>query len=76
MRENFLRPVENFLWQTRQPRDLNTVAFVRAARDDFAQENDLIVPLADCDIEIANAFAFCREFGQLMIMRGEQACAL
>src|ERR1700730_8029145 len=73
MRKNFLGPVENFLWQTRQPRHLDSVAFVCATRDNFSQENDLVVPLADCDIEIANAFAFCGEFGQLMIMRGEEA---
>ena len=53
--------IKNLLWQTCQPGDLNTVAFVRAARDHFAQENDLVIPLANCDIEIANAFAFRRE---------------
>src|SRR5207249_10830297 len=73
MRKNFLGPVENFLWQTCQPRDLDAIAFVRTAWHDFAKENDLIVPLADGDIEIANAFAFRGEFGQLMIMRGEEA---
>src|SRR5207249_5248048 len=73
MRKNFLGPVENFLWQTCQPRNLDAIAFVRTAGHDFAKENDLIVPLADCDIEIATAFAFRGEFGQVMILRGEEA---
>ena len=76
MRKNILRAVENFLRQAGQTRDLDAVAFVRAARDDFAQENDLLVPFAHGDVEIANAFAVLGELGQLMIMRGEETCAL
>src|SRR6266699_5074055 len=43
-RKDFLCAVENFPWQTGQTRDVDSVAFVRAAGDDFAQENDLLVP--------------------------------
>ena len=76
MRKNFFRAVEDFFWQAGEPRDLDAVTFVRAAGDDFAQENDLLVPFAHGDIEIADAFAVLGEFGQLMIMRGKQTCAL
>ena len=72
MRQNLLGAIQNFLRQTGQSRDLDSVTFVRATRHDFAQENDLLVPFADRDVEIANAFAFFRQFGQLVIMRREQ----
>src|ERR1043166_2854466 len=72
MRENLFRTIEDFLWQTGQARDLDSITFVRAARDYLAEENNLLVPFADGDIEIADAFAFYRELRQLVVMRCEQ----
>src|SRR5439155_4775565 len=71
-RKDFLCAVENFPWQTGQTRDVDSVAFVRAAGDDFAQENDLLVPFAHRDIEIADAATVLGEFGQLVVVRREQ----
>ena len=51
---------------------LDAVALVRAALDDFAQENDLIVPLAHGDVVISHPRQPRREFGQFMVMRGEK----
>jgi len=53
-----LGAIENFPRQTGQTRDLNAVAFISAARHDFAQENDLLIPFADGDIEVGDARAF------------------
>ena len=76
MGKNFFRSIEDFFWQAGETRHLDAVTLVRAAGDDFAEENDLLVPFAHGDVEIAYAFAVLGEFGQLVIMRGEQTCAL
>src|SRR6266511_159321 len=73
MGKNFFGAIEDFLGQTGQARNLYAVAFVGAASDDFAEENDLLVPFAHGDIQIANAFAVLGELGQLVIMRGKQS---
>src|SRR5207244_6958245 len=65
MRQNIFRSVENFFRQTGQARDVDSVAFIRAAGDDLSQKNDLIVPFAHSHIEIADAAAFLSEFRQL-----------
>ena len=74
MRKNFLRSIENFLRQPGQPRDLYSIALVRAARNNLAQKNNLVVPLAHRLVEIANAAAFLGKFRQFVIMRREE-CA-
>ena len=73
MGKNFLGAIENFFGQTGEARDLDAVAFVCAAWDDFAKKNDLLVPFAHGDIQIANAFAVLGELRQLVIMRGKQS---
>src|SRR5437763_8973613 len=72
MGKNFFRASQDSFRQAGEARDLYTVAFVRAAGDDFAQKNDLLIPFADGDVQIANAFAILCEFDQFMIMRGKQ----
>src|SRR5436190_7601632 len=57
---------------TGQSRDLDAVAFVRAAFDNFAQENDLIIPFTDGDIEVANTRQASGEFSKFVIVRGEE----
>jgi hypothetical protein len=48
--ENFFGAIKDFLWQSGKARDLNAVAFIGAARDDFAQENNLLIPFANGDV--------------------------
>src|SRR5437870_1130516 len=72
MRQNFLRAIENFLWQTGEAGNLDAVTLIGAARDDLAQKDDLIVPFAHGDVEIADATALLGELGQLVVMRREQ----
>ena len=76
MGKNFFRAIEDFFGQAGETGHLYAVTFVGAAGNDFAKENDLLVPFAHGDIQIANAFAVLGELGQLMIMRGKQSCAL
>src|SRR5207249_2212957 len=71
---NFLGAIKDFLWQSGKARDLDAVALIGATGDDFAQKNDLLIPFAYHDIQIADAFAILGEFRQLVIVRGEQ-CA-
>ena len=59
-----------------EPRDLDPVALVRAARNDLAQENDLLVPFAHRDVEIAHAARVPRQLGQLVIMGREKRARL
>src|SRR5262249_20601686 len=72
MRENIFGAVENFFWQTGEARHVDAVTFVRATGDNFAQENDLLVPFAHRDVEIADAAAILRELGQFVVVRREQ----
>ena len=57
MGKNFFRAFEDFFRQAGEARDLYSVAFVGAARNDFAQKNDLLIPFTDGDIQITNPFA-------------------
>ena len=52
--------------------DLDAVALIRPAFDDFSEEDDLVVPFADSDIEVADAGEAGGEFGEFVIMGGEQ----
>src|SRR5215471_1731344 len=72
MRKNIFGAIENFFGQARETGDLYSVTFVSAARDDFAEKNDLLVPFTHSDVKIADAFTILGEFRQLMVMRGEQ----
>src|SRR5215831_13109150 len=70
--KNFFGAIEDFFGQTGETGHLYAVTFVGTARDDFAEKNNLLVPFAHGDIQIADAFAVCGEFGQLVIMRRKQ----
>jgi len=50
-----LGTLDNRLWHACQARDVDAVALVRATLDDLVQEHDLLVPLADGDVEVAQA---------------------
>ena len=51
---------------------MNSVALVRAARNDLAQKNDLLVPFPDRDIEVHYPFSFQRQLSQFVVMSREQ----
>src|SRR5581483_2040138 len=72
--ENFLVARDDFRRQSREARDLDAVAFVRAAANDFAQKDNLVVPFAHGDVEIFHAAARHLEFGQFVVVRREK-CA-
>ncbi len=55
-----------------EARDLDAVAFVRAAGDDLAQENDVVAPLAHGDVVVLRRGQEAGELGQFVIMRGEE----
>ena len=55
---------------------MDAVAFVRSACDDFAEEDDRVVPFADCDVPVFHAAAGEREFGEFVVVRGEERAAL
>ena len=51
---------------------MDAVAFVGAAFDDLPEEDDLVVPLADGDVVVAQARHPRGEFGQLVVVRSEE----
>ena len=57
--------------QAGQPRHLDAVAAVRSARDDLAQEHDVVFPLADDDVEVGHRGQRVGEIGQLVVVRRE-----
>jgi hypothetical protein len=53
-------------------RHLNSVALVGGAGNDFAQKDDLVVPLFHRDVEVRDARLRLRQIGDLMVVRGEE----
>ena len=68
VREDFLRPGDDRVGESGEARDLDPVALVRAAGHDFPQEDDLVVPFADGDIEVEDAGARAFEVGELVVV--------
>ena len=56
-------------------RDLDAVGAVGRARQHLVQEHDVALPFLDAHGGVEHPRQFCRERGQLMIMRGEQRAA-
>ena len=54
-----------------EPRDLDAVAAIGAARHDLAQEDDVVLPLADDDVEVGDAGQRVGEVGELVVVRRE-----
>ena len=50
--ENFSGAGDDRIRQSGEPRDLDAVALIGAAGEDFSEENNLVVPFPDGDIEI------------------------
>ena len=70
--QDLLRAFQHFFRHAGEARDLDAVAFVCAAFDDLAQEHNRVVPLAHGDVVILDARQALGEFGQFVIVRGEQ----
>ena len=71
MGKNFFGAIKDFFWQAGEAGDLDAITLIGATGDDFAQENDLLVPFADGDVQIADTFAVLGELGELVIVRGK-----
>jgi hypothetical protein len=63
MRKNFFGAIEDFFGQAGKARDLNSVTLVGASWDNFAKKDDLLVPFAHSNVQIADAFAFVSQLG-------------
>src|ERR1044071_2662877 len=70
--QDFLGAVEDRFGDSGQAGDLDAVTLVGAAGNDLAQENDLVVPLANGDVEVLQPGQSCGELGQFVIVSGEE----
>jgi hypothetical protein len=66
------RAIDHLTGKAREPRDLNAVAAIRAARHDLPQEDDVVLPLARRDMSVDDAGERIGEVGELVIVRGEE----
>ena len=73
--QDFPCSLEDGLGETGQPRNLDAVALVGGAGDDFAEEDDVVVPFADCDVAISHTGAGAGEVGQFVVVGGEEGAA-
>src|SRR6266481_8873030 len=70
--KNFFGAVEDFFGQAGEASHLDAVTFVCATGDDFAQKNNLLVPFAHGDVQVADACPVFGEFGEFVIVRRKQ----
>ena len=54
---------------------MDAVALVGGAGDDFAEEDDFVVPFADRDIAVGHSGAGAGEVGEFVVMGGEEGAA-
>ena len=67
--ENDARAFEDFRRKPGEFGDLDAVTVVGAAFDDPVEEHDLIIPLADSDVQVLGAFEFVAEIGEFVVAR-------
>ncbi|KAF5031861.1 hypothetical protein DSECCO2_623380 [anaerobic digester metagenome] len=67
-----MRAFNNPLGNARQLGNLNTIAVVHRARDNAAQKGDVVSPFFDRRIVVFNTGQVLLQFGELMVMGGEQ----
>ncbi len=72
VRQDLARARDDLRRQPRQPRHLDAVAAVGSARDDLAQEDDVVLPLARGHVIVDDARRRIGQIRQLVIVRGEQ----
>ena len=68
--------VEDGFGEAGEAGDLDAVGFVGGAGEDFVEEDDFLVPLADGDVEVGDGFAGVGEVGELVVVGGEEGAAL
>ena len=73
--QHFAGPLQHLAGHAGQPGDVDAVALVGAAGGDLVQEDDLVLPLADQHVVVAQAGQRLGELGQLVVVRGEQGPA-
>ena len=55
---------------------MDAVAAVGAAFDDSVQEDDLVFPFADGDVEVSHGFEAVGQIGQFVVVGGEEGAAV
>ncbi len=73
--EDLLGTLIDFDWYAGETGNMNAITFVGGAVDNFVEEDDLIVPFADGDVQVADAGKRFRQVGELVIVRGEKGAA-
>ncbi|SVD79806.1 uncharacterized protein METZ01_LOCUS432660, partial [marine metagenome] len=74
--QDFFCAFEYGRWNSSQPRHLDAVTLVSSAINDLTQKDHLIIPFPNGHIKIEYPRQTIGQFGQLMVMRGEQCfCA-
>ena len=71
LREELACAVEDIARDAGEARNVDAVAAIGAAFDDAVEEDDLVFPFADGDVEVADAFEALGQVGELVIMRRE-----
>src|SRR5439155_6555079 len=71
-RENLARALDDRRGQPGEPRDLDAVAAIRSSRNDLAQKDDVVLPLARGDVKVDDARRRVGEVRELVIVRGEE----
>ena len=73
--QDFAGAFEDGFGEAGEARDLDAVALVGGAGDDFAEEDDVVVPFADRDVAVGHAGAGAGEVGELVVVGGEKRAA-
>ena len=71
--EDFNGAVQDAGGDSGQTRDMDAVAFISTAGNQFVDKDDLVVPLADADIEVMNTGQPLGQLGQFVVVRGKES---
>ena len=74
--EDFLGAVDDGFGEARQLGDLDAVGFVGGAGEDFAEEDDVVVPFADGDVVVFDGALGVGEVAELVVVGGEEGAGL
>ncbi len=72
LHQDFPCPLDDLLGQSRQLRHLDAIAPVGSSRDQLMEEEDLILPFLDGDVEILHAGPGAGQVRQFVIVGGEE----
>ena len=74
--EDVLGAVDDRLRQAGEFGDLDAVGFVGRAGEDFAKEDDVVVPLADRDVVVLDGVLGIGEVAEFVVVGGEEGAGL